>query len=225
MFLNVSHGTTSTPLNPTRYSEHFVFKSLLCSLPSLAHWCLFEEKWEMTSTCCGRVRPVWQSTRWRATRPVAAPQPEVMGSPQLPQLSDAVRWWGALGLETTLGRKPSWPQHLGGLKFYHFWIKMDQNMDHGLTPHLGVTWCYLVLLGVTVLSLDIILCQHGPLNEDPRLWARGAAHSHDHLRELCRMLKDPAAGPVKGRVPSDAFGEESLNIIVTSSKSSNHETT
>lgn len=92
------------------------------------------------------------------------------------------------------------------------------------------SWCYTVLHGVTwcylVLSLDIILCQHGPLNEDhPRFWARGAAHSHDHLRELCRMLKDPAAGPVKGRVPSDAFGEDSLNIIVTSSKSSNHETT
>ena len=99
----------------------------------------------------------------------------------------AVRWWGASGLETTLGRKPSWPQHLGGLN------------DHGL----ATSWCYLLL------PLDIILCQHGPLNEDPRSWARGAAHSHDHLREFCRMLKDPAAGPVKGRVPSDAFGEES----------------
>lgn len=114
----------------------------------------------------------------------------VMGSPQL-LLSGggAPRAWRLLWGESPLGLSTL------AASTYHFWIKMD----HGL----ATSWCYLVL------PLDIILCQHGPLNEDPRSWARGAAHSHDHLREFRRMLKDPAAGPVKGRVPSDAFGEES----------------
>lgn len=50
----------------------------------------------------------------------------------------AVRWWGASGLETTLGRKPSWPQHLGSLNIPF----LDQN---------GSWACHiLVLLGVAV---------------------------------------------------------------------------